>query len=858
MAASAATMAVSAKDAVDMMDGDFNRHDDSDKVNNGEEPPLQPEKEHDDDFDAFASARSLEMKDEPSEGDIHQLPATPRSPRKVLNEKKVATKAGVTPSLPEFEKESNVDKKENDTNTDSTAVDSSNKEEETTKDENDSSQEQQPKERFVTPKDFELLKVIGIGSFGKVLQVRNKKSQKIAAMKVISKRLLKKKVSYVENVQAEKDILTKVRHPFVVTMHCSFQTKEKLFIIMDFLAGGELFLRLGREGIFLEKTAAFYLGEITLALEHLHAHGILHRDLKPENILLGADGHACLTDFGLAKDFSDSMEGGGFGDEDNKARTVCGTQEYMAPEMVARKGYGRAADFWSMGCIAYEMMSGKPPFESRKGAKDLFRKIMQERVRMPDGASASACKLLKGLLNRNVQARWGAAKSTMFDVGGVAGLKQCDFFKGLDWEKLEMKEIDPPLTFDVDGDDDLRHFHDEFLQMPLPRSVTEMSNDNFEPRRCASDAFRGFSFVQHDFELPERRLSEEHTYWNKIEEDGESASECASSKMDFDGDDDQQALADPPLETVAEKKKRPPRKRKKKKKAADGETKEGGGDKTPVPSENGDATPLEKEEEPPKTEKKSDETDVDKPIVEKTVTEKETLTEKITEGSASSKPLDPNKQGNTVGKAAAQAPPPPPPRLAGFGGPTSNVNANKAKVQPPKQDTWAQVGGGNKQKKTPTSTLQAKPLVNSTSQQFQRPAPQPGPNSLRASAPTFQPPSLVQQQNTYSPAAGSWAAKTQSTRAAAAGTTAVPQARQQQHFGGTGASSDWRNHRMNASPRNTTGRNVYQMPKAPSMDSRSFPTLGGPSSSSRQAQATQATTTAGRGWGAKPQGAWKR
>jgi serine/threonine protein kinase len=149
--------------------------------------------------------------------------------------------------------------------------------------------------RYVAAKDFELLKVIGMGAFGKVLQVRNKKSKNILAMKVISKRLLRRKAGYIENVQAERNILTKVRHPFVVTMHCSFQSREKLFIIMDFLAGGELFLRLGREGIFLEKTAAFYLAEIILALDHLHHHGVLHRDLKPENILLGSVSVDCLV-----------------------------------------------------------------------------------------------------------------------------------------------------------------------------------------------------------------------------------------------------------------------------------------------------------------------------------------------------------------------------------------------------------------------------------------------------------------------------------------------------------------------------------------------------------------------------------
>ena len=190
---------------------------------------------------------------------------------------------------------------------------------------------------------------------------------------------------------------------------------------MDFCAGGELFLKVAREGHFLEHTAAFYLAEITLALEHLHSVNVLHRDLKPENILLNTDGHCCLTDFGLAKDFTGSGD-----NDDERARTLCGTQEYMAPEMVARKWYGKGADFWSLGCIAYEMLSGLPPFSMTKkgGAKELFKKIMNERIRMPDGATAAACKLLKGLLNRDVNKRLGAAKGTMFEIGGVGALKQ--------------------------------------------------------------------------------------------------------------------------------------------------------------------------------------------------------------------------------------------------------------------------------------------------------------------------------------------------------------------------------------------------------------------------------------------------
>ena len=436
------------------------------------------------------------------------------------------------------------------------------------------------KSRFVTPNDFELLKVIGMGAFGKVLQVKNKESGQILAMKIMSKRLLKRKSGYIENINAERNILMRVNHPFIVRMHCSFQTKEKLFIIMDFLAGGELFLRLGREGIFLEKDAAFYLAEIITGLDHLHSLGILHRDLKPENILLGKDGHISLTDFGLAKDFGPDWTDESQGE---RARTICGTQEYMAPEMVAKKGYGKAADYWSLGCIAYEMLNGLPPFSSKQGSKELFRKIMSEKIKMPPGSTAAACKLLKGLLNRNPDARLGCARSTMFEVGGVTGLKQQPFFDKIDWKALELRECEPPVRLDVENDTDLTHFHDEFTKMPLPRSVKEMASSDNLPRRVDSQAFRGFSFIHSDFSLPRRNSTDIETYWNsQAEDDGESDSEVASSKC---------ALESEPMPAESEKKKRPPRKRKKKKKNGDIESVDAISDK-------GEVTPSKQSTEP--------------------------------------------------------------------------------------------------------------------------------------------------------------------------------------------------------------------------------------------------------------------
>jgi len=437
-----------------------------------------------------------------------------------------------------------------------------------------------------------------MGAFGKVLQVRNKVNAKIFAMKIISKRLLKKGSSFIENTQVERSILTRVQHPFIVKCHCSFQTREKLFIIMDFLAGGELFLRLGREGIFLEKTAAFYLGEIILALDHLHSLGILHRDLKPENILLCNDGHICVTDFGLARDLSGETGFEGFQTEEDesRARTVCGTQEYMSPEMLSRKGYGRASDYWSLGCIAYEMLSGRSPFESRRGrgAKDLFRRIMTEKIKMPDGSTAAACKLLKGLLNRNATQRWGAARSTMFEVGGVAGLKAAAFFKHIDWKELELKQLEPPHSKPVDNDEDLRHFYEEFKQMPLPRSVIEMSKDTFSPKRVHNGIFRGFSFVHDDFALPIRQNSELQRYWESNDDDGESISEVASSKFNL-GENTAKVEQKAEQQENPPKRKRPPRKRKKKSKGGSNQI-------SPVSSEAGEKVPTSKVCPPVETE----------------------------------------------------------------------------------------------------------------------------------------------------------------------------------------------------------------------------------------------------------------
>lgn len=193
----------------------------------------------------------------------------------------------------------------------------------------------------IGPQHFDLLKLLGSGAFGKVVLVQSRLDKKLFAMKVISKKLLRKKnnVSY---MKSERDILTKVHHPFLVTLEFAFQTETKLFLVMNFLAGGELFLHLRRRGLILEKEVQFYLAEMILAIDFLHNKGVIHRDLKPENVLLREDGHICITDFGLAKELG----------HDVAARTLCGTSEYMV---------GTAISFELYSTIFTVLVKDSPP-----------------------------------------------------------------------------------------------------------------------------------------------------------------------------------------------------------------------------------------------------------------------------------------------------------------------------------------------------------------------------------------------------------------------------------------------------------------------------------------------------------------
>nr|XP_025035285.1 ribosomal protein S6 kinase alpha-1 [Pelodiscus sinensis] len=297
------------------------------------------------------------------------------------------------------------------------------------------------------PSQFELLKVLGQGSFGKGFLVRKvtpPDNGHLYAMKVLKTATLK--VRDRVRTKMERDILADVNHPFVVKLHYAFQTEGKLYLILDFLRGGDLFTRLSKEVMFTEEDVKFYLAELALGLDHLHSLGIIYRDLKPENILLDEEGHIKLTDFGLSKEAID---------HEKKAYSFCGTVEYMAPEVVNRQGHTHSADWWSYGVLMFEMLTGSLPFQG-KDRKETMTFILKAKLGMPQFLSSEAQSLLRSLFKRNPANRLGSGSD------GAEEIKRHPFYSTIDWNKLYRREIKPPFKPAVGRPDDTFYFDTEF------------------------------------------------------------------------------------------------------------------------------------------------------------------------------------------------------------------------------------------------------------------------------------------------------------------------------------------------------------------------------------------------------------
>uniref|UniRef100_A0A803TKQ7 Ribosomal protein S6 kinase n=1 Tax=Anolis carolinensis TaxID=28377 RepID=A0A803TKQ7_ANOCA len=324
------------------------------------------------------------------------------------------------------------------------------------------------------PAQFELLKVLGQGSFGKVFLVRKiigPDAGQLYAMKVLKKASLK--VRDRVRTKMERDILVEVNHPFIVKLHYAFQTEGKLYLILDFLRGGDVFTRLSKEVMFTEEDVKFYLAELALALDHLHSLGIVYRDLKPENILLDEAGHIKLTDFGLSKESVD---------QEKKAYSFCGTVEYMAPEVVNRRGHNQSADWWSFGVLMFEMLTGTLPFQG-KDRNETMNMILKAKLGMPQFLSPEAQSLLRMLFKRNPANRLGN--------GTPCSHSSHIKFESVYWNsrKLYRREIQPPFKPASGRPEDTFCFDPEFT------AKTPKDSPGVPPSANAHQLFKGFSFV---------------------------------------------------------------------------------------------------------------------------------------------------------------------------------------------------------------------------------------------------------------------------------------------------------------------------------------------------------------------------
>jgi serine/threonine protein kinase len=360
-------------------------------------------------------------------------------------------------------------------NTDTNA--SSNKNEINIIESNNEEENEHPLNIKLTYNDFQPIKLLGRGSFGEVILVRLKSTKKVYAMKILDKKILKMKKQQ-NHTKTERDLMVKINSPFIVNIKSAFQDDTNLYLVSEFMQGGDMFFHMhdGQIVIFSHDKTRFYMLELVLALESLHKNNMVYRDLKPENILLDSKGHVKLTDFGLSKILED---------EDDKAFTLCGTPQYLAPEVLLKKGYDKMVDWWSLGCVMYEMLMGRLPFAIKRGMINL--KIYEKKIDFPRKISNEARDLIEKFLVINPTERLG------YGPNGTDDIKNHPFFNGVDWDLAIQKKYKPPFIPKLKNDVDLRYFDNCFTDEPIggpKRKITIRDRDR-EP----SNEYKGFTYM---------------------------------------------------------------------------------------------------------------------------------------------------------------------------------------------------------------------------------------------------------------------------------------------------------------------------------------------------------------------------
>ena len=316
------------------------------------------------------------------------------------------------------------------------------------------------KKMRIKVKDYEKLKTVGLGSYGRVRLCKNKKTGNIFVMKILKKNdIIKQK--QVDHVYSEFNILTMLKHPFIVQLFgYNFEDPKYIYFIMEYIQGGELFTLLRTKGTFPVPQTKFYIAHIITIFEYLHSKNIVYRDLKPENILINKNGYLKLTDFGFAKQL-----------ENEKTYTLCGTPEYLAPEIILNKGHGKAVDWWTLGILLYEMLVGIDPFSDDDPMKT-YQKILKGKINFPKTINKDAKSLIKHLLTQDTSKRYGCLKN------GVKDILNHRFFEGFDWKNFVYLSMPAPYLPNVKSDDDTSNF-EKYPESDGEIPAVDKKNDPF-------------------------------------------------------------------------------------------------------------------------------------------------------------------------------------------------------------------------------------------------------------------------------------------------------------------------------------------------------------------------------------------